>query len=270
MRFSRRLLGGAVAVLAAMSWATPANAVPTKTSFFQFNMAGSSVNEGSLGVAGAVVSSVEDTSYGMPFIVTLNEVCLNQHTHIESALDDHGYVGTWGPTGPTCDNGQPYGNSIFMKSGRSKLGNFSLPNPNGNEPRKLLCVSSNGYEKWIGCVTHISPKAGDQAVQIAAVADRLNGFRDDGYRVVVGGDFNVTPDHSALDPMYASCYGGDGQFYETDRAACDGRGGESTHGDRKIDYIFYSSHFYSLWGDATRSSYSDHDPLWGRAYVTAP
>jgi endonuclease/exonuclease/phosphatase family metal-dependent hydrolase len=263
----KRILVAAVAVLATMALATPAGAVPVTMSFFQFNMAGSSVNEGSLGVAGAVVSSVEDAD-DLPFVVTLNEVCLNQHLHIEGRLDEHGYVGTWGPTGPTCDNGEPYGNSIFMRSGRSKLGNVDLPNPNGNEQRRLLCVRSNGQDMFVGCVTHISHEAEDQDVQIAAVADRLNGFRNDGYRVMVGGDFNVTPGDSALDPVYAVCSGGDGQFHETDVAKCGGRGGESTHGDRKIDYIFYSSHFSSLWGDATRSDYSDHDPLWGRARVS--
>ncbi|MCT2582907.1 endonuclease/exonuclease/phosphatase family protein [Actinophytocola gossypii] len=260
----KRLLVAAAAVAAAFSLATPAGAVQARDYYLQFNMAGSSVNDGALGVARAVVSSVEDADV-MPFVVTLNEVCANQYRHMESQLDDHGYVGTWGPTGPRCDSGEPYGNALFMRSGRTTVGNFDLPNEHGNEQRRLLCVRSNERDMFLGCVTHISHKAEDQDAQIAAVADRLNGFQDDGYRIVVGGDFNVTPGASALDPMYATCSGGDGRFHETDRATCGGRGGESTHGDRKIDYIFYSAHFSELWGDATRSSYSDHDPLWGRA-----
>ncbi|PRX43860.1 endonuclease/exonuclease/phosphatase family protein [Prauserella shujinwangii] len=269
MRIRKLFAAAATAALAATVFAAPAEAA-TRFYFFQFNMAGNTMNEGGVGVAKAVVASVKD-SKRWPYIVTLNEVCLNQHNYIRTRLDDHGYVGTWGPTGPKCKNGAAYGNAIFVKSGRTILGNFALPNPNNTEQRKILCVRSNRYDKWVACVTHISHKSADQKTQINAVATRVDSYRNGGNRVVVGGDFNVTPNSPWIDPMYASCYpGGKGRFYETDRAKCDGRGGEGTHSKGKIDYLFYSSHFYSFWGDATSSNYSDHDPLWGRAYLANP
>jgi len=61
-----------------------------------------------------------------------------------------------------------------MRSGRTTLGNYALPNPGDNEPRELLCVRSNEQDRWIGCVAHISHKTEDQDAQIASVAARLD------------------------------------------------------------------------------------------------
>jgi hypothetical protein len=68
--------------------------------------------------------------------------------------------------------------------------------------------------------------------------------------------------------MYAPGHGGGsfGVFQEVDEGPDYCRCGESTLGSRKIDYVFLSAaHWWSLWGNATHSDYSDHDPLRGSA-----
>ncbi|GAA3605923.1 hypothetical protein GCM10022419_108420 [Nonomuraea rosea] len=72
-------------------------------------------------------------------------------------------------------------------------------------------LSAAGYRAWhdrtgvyckdgSACATHIPWGARDQAAQIRAVADRARAFRDRGYRVILGGDFNIIPTSSKMDP----------------------------------------------------------------------
>ena len=110
-----------------------------------------------------------------------------------------------------------------------------------------------------------------------------------GHHVLIGGDFNVTPGSSTLNPMYSSQYAnGTGVFNEADASNFSRSGGgvgssynEYTggcfsypcgwqaaywHPTKKIDYVFLSRYdFTGFTADATYALRSDHTPLWAWA-----
>lgn len=269
MRMSRRAIGGA-ACAALLAWpAAPAAADPEPAAagktkaYMQLNIAGNSMHKGGLAPAKEVVSLVKAEQ---PYVVTLNEVCATQFDYIKKNLSGSGYRAWHGHTGVSCKNGSAFGNVVLIRIASSVVGNWALPNPVEKEHRRLLCVKATNYA-MVACSTHISWGAGDQVAQIRAVADRLATFRAKGYRVIIGGDFNVTPTSAALDPMYDTCYpSGAGVLFETAGTRCAARSGEATVGaTRKIDYIFFSEEYQGLKGEAVPTGVSDHKVLWGTA-----
>lgn len=246
-----------------------AHASGQSISIFQFNMCGNRCNGGSLTVAKDVENSVNNRS-PQPAFVTLEEICENQYWDIWNNLAP--YYGTFIPTGPTCSNGQAYGIAILTRtSSYSNLGSWNLPNPYGHENRKMGCLQTStfgGTQPVVACVTHIDYHSDTYASQISWVANQAHSFWS-GHKVLVMGDFNVTPWNSAISPMYNTA-GGTGIFYEADEPPSGSRTyigsdyNEVTCGGKKIDYVFLSEYdFYSnYWGDATYASNSDHAPLW--------
>lgn len=237
----------------------------TALTYLQFNMCGNASHcPDTGGVSDAIVRSVTGHD-PQPYVVTLNEACASQLDYLVDQLAPHGYTGVHDPTGPTCDDGSAYGNAMLVQSGFTEVGSWELPNPGGNEPRKLLCVAPETQD-IVACVTHISHIEEDQAEQIQAVGDQLGTLVDAGERVMIGGDFNVTPEDARMSPMYGSCYpDGAGLFNEADSDPACSRTGEGSFGDSKIDYVFFSEQFTELSGDVTHSDYSDHAPLWAQA-----
>jgi endonuclease/exonuclease/phosphatase family metal-dependent hydrolase len=264
----------------------------TPLRFWHFNMCGAVIADPCNGgaeqpVSGAIKSSIE--SY-RPHAVSLNEACESQWAttywnlnaanawSMGSRFVPTRFLGV--PTEESTINCNPYegarrfGNALFSKQTiLMEPSATSLPKTqNTPETRKLWCMVVDLHRDTVYCTVHITAYDADQDAQIARVANTVNQWVDSGTPVVLMGDFNVEPSDNRLDRIYHSALGGGatGRFEEVDQhhdmstARC--RCGESTLGSRKIDYIFVSARdFYSLDGDATSSSYSDHDPLRGSA-----
>ena len=253
---------GLAAALAGVPGAAQAAQGKTK-SYLQFNIAGNSMHGGKTTPAKRVVADVKDK---LPYVVTLNEVCGTQFDYIKSHLSALGYRATHGHTGVACKDGSAFGNVVLIKIASTKLGNWKLPNPVNGEHRRLLCVKATNYA-MAACATHISYGAGDKAAQVNAVTDRVDALRAKGYRVILGGDFNLQPPYAELNPAYASCYpGAGGNLYEAAAERCGTRTGEPTvDGKWKLDYLFFSGQYTGLSSSTKETSVSDHSELWATA-----
>jgi endonuclease/exonuclease/phosphatase family metal-dependent hydrolase len=262
-----RLLGVVLLVYAVLR--VPASADTTSgLTFLQFNMCGNAC-----GTRFAVVGDLEREILGhpaQPDVVTLDEICRGQYDKLVADLH---YGGHFEPTvRDRCWDGSDYGVAILVRTAEvGYVGSWPLPSPAGGEPRTLACVRTTVRSRpLVGCVTHLDTDPANTPSQVAAVAARTTAFTGD--LVVVGGDFNASPDSAAMDPMY-------GAFDEVEP----GRGGEFTggcsaprcgsrpgyrHPIRKIDYIFLSrGGFADRTARTIDAPHSDHTPL--RATATA-
>ncbi|HEX8065645.1 MAG TPA: endonuclease/exonuclease/phosphatase family protein [Thermoleophilaceae bacterium] len=290
-----RLLGRTVTICAlagAFLLATAATAsADTALRFWHFNMCGAVIEAPCNGghdqpVSDAIKSSIE--SY-RPHAVSLNEACQSQWGTTYWNLNAAGvwtmgsrFVTTRYLGAPTAtsrincnlyDGNRRFGNALFSRQA-ILLEPSATPLPKTqttSETRRLWCMVVDLYRDTVYCTVHITNYDDDIEEQIRTVATTVDQWVDDGIPVVLMGDFNVTPNDDRLDPIYHSSLGGGatGRFEEVDEyynSSTRGRRGEATHPKGKIDYIFVSARdFYSVDGDATSSSYSDHVPLRGSA-----
>jgi endonuclease/exonuclease/phosphatase family metal-dependent hydrolase len=195
--------------------------------------------------------------------------------------------------------GRQFGNAVLVRGPLIKDPNspYLLPNRKGEqESRNMVCVVTSSQDIPIrACSTHLVNKDGkghkkqagkkckddkeecdcqeskrncnrDQLFEVARLA---NSWVADGQAVVIGGDFNDTPEEmSVLEDEDTS--GGlttfRQQFVDVDDQA------RPTHDDsffrrgKKLDYIFLSrDHFSDISGFPTDSKVSDHKLLRGMA-----
>jgi endonuclease/exonuclease/phosphatase family metal-dependent hydrolase len=270
----------ALACLAAIALviglAGDAQATPLRPTYLQFNLCGNACNRGGLAVVDRLTAAIRERS---PMAVTLNEVCQNQYDHLLAGLP--GYHGRFDPTGPHCRNSTRYGNAILIRSPDVALvGSWALPNPGGDETRRLLCLRTGSGRPLTVCVTHISNVDANVGPQVEAVARRLHGRAP----LLLGGDFNTDPGDPRLDPLYSNCYRlGTGDFREADSTGCAARAvlnqpagpdvlNEDTYRRHKFDDIFLSDvDFSDARAEASDAdaALSDHDPLWATAVLHA-
>lgn len=267
-------VAAAIAAVAVVALSSGAPQTAYRQTYVQFNLCGNACSRGAL----SVITNLE-TAIGerRPFAVTLNEVCENQYAKLRADL--LAYEGRFDPTGPTCRNGARYGNAVFVRATDVRMvGSWELPNPAGDETRRLMCLSTRlpGAPTLAICVTHVSNVADNIAPQVSAVAGILNGL-DDGNAVLLGGDVNTDPADVSMDPLYSSCYeSGAGGFREADSGGCASRSllnqqagsdviNEDTYGRHKFDYVFLSDGDWSSTRantSDTSKGLSDHDALW--------
>jgi endonuclease/exonuclease/phosphatase family metal-dependent hydrolase len=289
VHLARILVVALTAIAGSVAFATAAQAASVPLTFFQFNMCGHSCNDGNLNVSNDVINSVNNRN-PQPFVVTLNEVCRNQYNNIYFTLAP--YYGRFETTVANgCGSGNDYGIAILLRTSNfSTVGVWNLPNPGGNELRKLVCLSTSatggGTQPLVACVTHIDNHDANIAQQITFVANTTRPLWS-GNHVMVGGDFNVGPSDSRLNPMYGPSYSpaGTGIFNEADAPSSLSRSGGSAGSStneytgqctstpcgsnqlwlprKKIDFIFLSRlDFTGYSADATYALRSDHTPLW--------
>src|SRR4051794_17141882 len=159
------------AVVLAVGLAGDAQATPLRRTYLQFNLCGNACSGGGLAVVDRLTAAIRDRT---PMAVTLNEVCQNQFDELLAGLP--GYRGRFDPTGPHCHNAARYGNAILIRSPDIGLvGSWALPNPGGDETRRLLCLRTGSGRPLTVCVTHISNVDVNAGPQIAAIARRLHG-----------------------------------------------------------------------------------------------
>jgi endonuclease/exonuclease/phosphatase family metal-dependent hydrolase len=267
------IVATAIASVAVLALSGGAQATAYLQTFLQFNVCGNACNSGGLGVINNLENSIRERR---PIAVTLNEVCENQYASLRADLAS--YHGRFDPTGPICRNGARYGNAVLVRTTKVDLvGSWELPNPAGDEARRMMCLRTQLPEapSVLVCVTHVSNVSGNLAAQLRTVAGILNEL-DVNNAVLLGGDLNTDPADARMNPLYSTCYGsGTGDFHEADSAGCasrsmiDARVGsdvinENTYSRHKFDYIFLSDGDWSSAGaDADGANgLSDHSELW--------
>ncbi|MFN2502639.1 MAG: endonuclease/exonuclease/phosphatase family protein [Acidimicrobiales bacterium] len=291
---------------------------PLDSRFLQFNMCGSGGSADpkkakplcsdpkTTKVADAVANSIDDLR---PTVVTLNEVCASQAEHVMKETQN----GPWPmvmsftatatrPRMSRCENPHQFGNAVLVSHGmKDPHSPYPLPlTPSqlkgGQEPTGMVCmISAGGGVPVHVCSVHLV-YSGDpdykednrrQAVEVARLA---NSWRSQGHAVVIGGDFNATPEgldehaendstgelkkfletFSDVDPTTAPGnpeYPPVGRGQGTQNVSIGGKIPFSA--GKKIDYIFLSKdHFSDIDGGPTSSKVSDHKPLRGKATLT--
>jgi endonuclease/exonuclease/phosphatase family metal-dependent hydrolase len=264
-----RLVGLVVLVYALLRLPAAADTPPGTLAVLQFNMCGRAC-----GARFTVVRDLEREITGgerQPFVVTLDEVCRGQYDMLLADLPYHGH---FQPTVPhRCWDGSDYGIAVLLRTSEiAYAGSAPLPAPAGGEPRTVTCVRTTVRDRpLVACATHLDTDPANTPSQAAAVAAHAGRYAE-GAAVVVGGDFNATPDEPAMGPMAAG-------FVEADAGHDAFTGGCPTvrcgsapgyaHPSRKIDYVFLSRGDFTDVAAVTGSApHSDHTPL--RATGTLP
>ena len=264
-RFAR-LTGLVVLVYALLRLPAAADPPPGTLAFLQFNMCGFACGT-HFTVVGDVAREIR-RHRPQPLVVTLQEVCRSQYDRLVADVADVGYGGHFEPTiRDRCSDGSDYGIAVLARTaGVRYAGSWPLPSPAGGEPRTVTCIR---IPQLVACSTHLDTDPANTPAQVAEVARRAGGFAGP---VVVGGDFNVTPDRPAMAPMAARFAEADGSRRQLtggcSRARCGTLPGYA-HPIRKIDYVFLSRSAFT--GPSVRiadAPHSDHAPVWVTATLS--
>jgi endonuclease/exonuclease/phosphatase family metal-dependent hydrolase len=264
-----RLVGLVVLVYAMLRLPAAADTPPGTLALLQFNMCGSAC-----GTRFMVVHDLEREITGRgrpPFVVTLDEVCRGQYDALLAHVPYHGH---FQPTVPhRCWDGSDYGIAVLVRTAEiASAGSAPLPAPAGGEPRTVACVRTTVRDRpLVACVTHLDTDPANTPSQVAAVA-AYTGRYADGAAVIVGGDFNATPDKPAMRPMaagFVEADAGQDAFTGGCSAAHCGSAPGYAHPIRKIDYVFLSrGDFTDVEAVTTSAPHSDHTPLWATARLS--
>jgi endonuclease/exonuclease/phosphatase family metal-dependent hydrolase len=178
-----------------------------------------------------------------------------------------GYEAAFGPSLLQYDGGQ-YGIAIFSRYGIGYQSTIPLPvSPaqtragGSHEPRVALLAfvqRLTGTPTWRLLNTHLDPAEGPaRAQEIAAVVESYRDQAASAGPVLVGGDFNSTPDNPVLAPLKAAglrdawteCGSGPGFTYPAAKPV------------KRIDYLFLSGALRCNSAEVVDTQVSDHRPL---------
>ena len=128
-----------------------------------------------------------------------------------------------------------------------------------SEPRvALLAIANVRGANWHVVNTHLDPAEGAaRAQEVGRLVDLVHDQQAAGVSLVVGGDFNSTPDNAVLAPLRAAglrdawteCGSGDGFTYPADKPV------------KRIDYLFLSGSFHCSAASVLDTQISDHRPV---------
>jgi endonuclease/exonuclease/phosphatase family metal-dependent hydrolase len=224
---------------------------------------------GNRGDVVGVVNAVRDTVLkDRPDVMLFNEVCLGQADRLWEELNRRGFPtsacfgATTGRSNCTGAEGELwYGNAVFTKGpGIGEPEMIVLPNPPRRlEKRAIISMAADLYGvRALVSATHLAPRDRDEVynrLQIAELVRLQNERAEAGSAVIFGGDLNARPEQ-LLELGLPGAH-----FQEVDHAR-----NAPTFRRKKIDYIFLDRRYFSdLSGLVTRSKFSDHRPLKGRA-----
>lgn len=134
---------------------------------------------------------------------------------------------------------------------------YSNNNADGVEKFGMACVEFRREGiPTLGCSTHLSayPTSGgrgtqpERGPQAQSIMDETAPYRDAGWSVVIGGDFNMTSaaDNPKQTPhmnlLMGPAVGGTGDFYDGSQHECECRLTKpTTDKNQRIDYVFWSA-----------------------------
>jgi endonuclease/exonuclease/phosphatase family metal-dependent hydrolase len=218
-----------------------------------------------------------------PEVITLQEVCGSMRSRIEAKL---GPKAAWHVRREGhCPDGSNIGEIAVWTGGdvvdtttRDLTSQAGQPS---DQTYGIACVVFRyGGKKNKACSTHLAAgddMAGVRAGQTAELRSLAGGWMADGTRVLIGGDFNATPDAPEMDAIYSLGTGAAGSFVELHQATSGGtfQGGKPTlWQERKIDNVFGSATGFAASGgtentcnstkrDPQGCTPSNHRILWG-------
>lgn len=210
-------------------------------------------------------------------VVLLQELCFGQWAALGARL--RGYQPVWvatKPNAPGCrpwvaDGDHRFGMGVFVRAAQpvrqfQALLTPLMAVPAGEEVRAVLCARApvDGRTTLV-CTTHLSPSNYGPDQGTAQVMTHIAAWSG-GAPVILGGDFNATPEAAAMDPVHRGT-AATGPFTEVDgsdrahfRPGCrsagatECRSGEPTFkpsGGTKLDHLFVSTrHFDTVGGQA--------------------
>jgi endonuclease/exonuclease/phosphatase family metal-dependent hydrolase len=128
-----------------------------------------------------------------------------------------------------------------------------------HEPRVALVTILNVDKRtWRTVNTHLDPaEDGGRPQEVASLVDAIHSQQTAGTPLMVGGDFNSTPDNAVLQPIrsaalhdaWVECGSGDGFTYPADKPA------------KRIDYLWLSEGMTCESAQVLDTRISDHRPL---------
>ncbi len=128
-----------------------------------------------------------------------------------------------------------------------------------NEPRVALVAYASAHDaQWVAINTHLDPEEGPaRGQEIQQIVKLVHDQQLIGLPLVLGGDFNSTPDNPILAPVktaglrdaWTECGAGDGFTYPADKPA------------KRIDYLFLSGDVHCSAAAVIDTQISDHRPL---------
>lgn len=233
------------------------------------------------GALTAVIAKKRAT--GGPEVVLLQEVCGSMRSRI---ANDLGQKYAWHVRREGhCPDGSNIGEIAVWTGGdvvdRTTPDFTRHPDQPSDQTYGAACVVFRyAGKKNKACSTHLA--AGDtkgavRAHGTAQLRSLAEGWKADGTRVIIGGDFNAEPKSAEMAAMYGVGDGAQGRFREIHQSAkpTTVRTGKVTLWQRKIDYVFgYMTAFHVKGGsEATCNSTvrnpdtgctpSNHRILWG-------
>ncbi|MDX3538614.1 endonuclease/exonuclease/phosphatase family protein [Streptomyces sp. MB09-01] len=216
----------------------------------------------------------------------LQEVCEHQYGALVDRLGPLGYGGFYSATlpagNPAICEGNAYGNAVLVRGPVQDTADLDLTVGGEREPITVPCALASLSDRptW-SCSVHLYWDDGTLAVPEAdRLAEQARKWLDDGFAVVLGGDFNHSPRTATLSRFYLPERGdgAHGSFIEADESdaeffdhavcppastsAC--RSGETSFGAKKLDYLFLGApHFRAASADALPldTNVSDHNLL---------
>ncbi len=260
------------------------------------NIAGGMLNYGRVEALDKVEAEIAEAR---PDVVMLQEVC---QTQADAFMASHP---AWDvefrvtrPNHPKCG---PLGHLLASHHGLDDVTETDLGHADVGKSVTLLCGNVK-FEKRKGsvraCSTHLVSRNDDdpadsdrrRALEVEALVHTVNPIVRDGKAVVIAGDLNSGPKKETLDPIYRLKRNGEwggGLFDEADQTdprreeyreqgvscapgAC--RSGEPTHGNNKLDHVFFSNNRISgeLEGRVLGMGKSDHNLYRGSAMLRLP
>jgi endonuclease/exonuclease/phosphatase family metal-dependent hydrolase len=225
----------------------------------QWNIAGATTHDGNPNEpnnygSNAVVDRMADlVKARSATIISVNEACDSQISHLRSALADRGVqvrAWTFTPTGnphPACllYGGVYTGVAILSVAPAGSPASVWF-DPKTNQvvttrtSRGVACLTVHLNRDVRVCTMHL---AKEENTAIAQAQQFVNTYRSqiESSPWMLLGDFNATPDR-LLGTMYDAAAGGSGDFYEADMNSPNL--GQPTYRNRKIDYVFTSSNAF--------------------------
>ncbi|RKH04889.1 endonuclease/exonuclease/phosphatase family protein [Corallococcus carmarthensis] len=218
-----------------------------------------------------------------PDVVALQEVCQTQATAFWNTNAPRGYWAAFYPTKykAACGGtgGANHGNLIAARSEYPLAGPYNLALP-GNSGHGMICVDfTKEGRTFRACSTHLiagsGPDDNTRLNQANTIKSWSLGWMNEGYRVMVGGDFNSAPSFPVIQTL--NHLGNGDPFIDADQAA--NRETKRQYSaacnqpwNSKLDYMFFAYNWTgkkyveaTLRGDG---SCSDHRALIGTARVT--
>lgn len=257
------------------------------------NIAGGMISGGD---AAALDLVTENARSSQPDVVMLQEVCESQVDALKKRFPEWDVrFAAMIPAQESC-GGKALGNVLASRWNMSDLEVTDLGTAFGRN-FSLLCADiakpGFGAHGVRACSTHL--RAWDDAeaepmriAQTAKIHDTVKDrIRKRGQALVIGGDFNAGPHREPMNNMYRQTvqgkHDGKGLFREADQtderffakadakcAAKSCRSGEGTHGNSKLDHIFFSANRAKgkIDGNVMGKGSSDHNLYRGIADLT--